>query len=413
MSYISLLRAHGRFMAFGITLTFLSSFGQTFFIALFNESLRLEFGLSNAAIGSYYSMATLASALSIAWLGRAVDWIDLRVFTAVLCGMLALAALGMALVPSALVLVGVFFLLRLTGQGLLSHTALTTMSRYFDETRGKAMSLAGLGYPFGEAVLPVAAVFLMGRTGWREVWVGISVLMLVGALPLALFLLRGHGARHRAYVEEVDLAAGEGLDPRGDAAVGQRQWSVSEVLRDIRFYLVLPVVIAPGFIVTGFFFHQAQLVSAKGWSLEWFATSFAIFAAGQVLTGLAAGPLVDRLSGMRLLPLFALPMAIGLGIVATFQGAFVAVVLMLSLGVTAGLAPTVAGAMWAELYGVVHLGGIRSLAASLIVFGTAASPVLMGVLIDGGFSMESMAWASLGYTILSSAVASRVKLPAV
>ena len=173
-----MLRQHGRFLAFGLTLTFLSSFGQTFFIALFNESLRAEFALSHSAIGAYYSIATLASGLTIAWLGRAVDWVDLRVFTALVCVALAAAAFGMAWVPSALVLVGVFFLLRLTGQGLLSHAALTTMSRYFDETRGKAMALAGLGYPLGEAVLPVVAVGLMTAFGWRQVWFGIGILML-------------------------------------------------------------------------------------------------------------------------------------------------------------------------------------------------------------------------------------------
>jgi len=403
VSYLELLKQHGRFIGFGLTLTLLSSFGQTFFIALFNDSVREEFGLSHSAIGGFYSLATLASGLTLVWIGRKLDTVDLRVFTAALCAALALAAFGMALVRSAALLVGVFYMLRLTGQGLLSHTALTSMARYFDETRGKAMSLAGLGFPIGEAVLPLLSVGLMGVIGWRGMWLGIGAIMLFVALPLTQLLLRGHGERHRAHLDMLALG--------GDAAQGgagggarPRQWSVREVVRDVRFWALLPVVVSPGFLVTGFFFHQNHLVDTKGWSAGWFATCFAIFAAGQLLTGIASGPLVDRFTGARLLSWFALPMGVGLAVLALSDEALIAAAFMLGLGVTAGLSPTVVGSLWAELYGVLHLGGIRAMATSIMVFGTAASPALMGWLIDGGVSMEAMAWASVAYVLSASVV---------
>lgn len=408
MSYLELVRKHSRFLGFGLTLTFLSSFGQTFFIALFNDSIRTEFGLSHSSIGGYYSLATLASGLTIAWLGRALDTVDLRIFTAATCVALAIAAFGMAWVPSAILLIGVFFLLRLTGQGLLSHTALTSMARYFDESRGKAMSVAGLGYPLGEAVLPLLAVSLMGAVGWRVVWFMIGAVMVVIALPLTLVLLRGHTVRHVAHVENLGQlhSANGGAHPAGES---QRQWTLGEVIRDVRFALMLPVVISPGFIVTGFFFHQNHLVDTKGWSLEWFATCFAIFAAAQVATTIAAGPLVDRVTGRRLLSFFALPMAVGLGTLALSDSAAIAVVFMLGVGLTAGLNATVVGSMWAELYGAQHLGAIRATATSIMVFGTAASPALMGWLIDQGMTMETMAWAAVGYVLAASAVAARAQ----
>lgn len=407
-SYLDLLRRHRRFLGFGLTLTFLSSFGQTFFISLFNNDIRTEFGLSHSAIGGYYSVATLASGFTIAWLGRKLDTVDLRMFTASSCGALAIAAFGMAWVPTASLLVGAFFLLRLTGQGLLSHTALTSMARYFDESRGKAMSVAGLGFPLGEAVLPLLAVSLSAWLGWRGVWVVIGAVLVVVALPLCLFLLRGHTDRHGAYLAEVERATtpqtgAESAHRSADhGGSGPRQWSLREVLRDIRFPLMLPVVISPGFIVTGFFFHQNHLVDTKGWTVEWFATCFAIFAAGQVISGIAAGPLVDRFTGKKLLSWFALPMAVGLVALAVSSRPSTAVVFMLGAGVTAGLNPTVVGSMWAELYGAKHLGAIRAMATSIMVFGTAASPALMGVLIDRGMSMETMAWASVVYVLLAS-----------
>jgi len=45
-------------------------------------------------------------------------------------------------------------------------------------------------------------------------------------------------------------------------------------------------------------------------------------------------------------------------------------------------------ALWAEMYGTGHLGAIRSLAVSLSVFASALGPVIMGVLMDAGISVE-------------------------
>lgn len=424
-SYLTLIRTHGRFLAFGLLLTFLSSFGQTFFVSLFNDSLRAEFGLSHGQIGGTYSLATLASGVILVWLGRRLDTADLRTFTAALCVALAAAAFGMALVPGPTLLLAAFFVLRLTGQGLLSHTALTSMSRYFDAARGKAMAVASLGFPLGEAVLPVLVVTAIATVGWRATWAGVGAFMLALALPLSLLLLRGHGAREAAYqsrLAEPDTPDGgaastsavharraafaqDSARPSTDSGTLRtpRQWSTREVLRDRRFPLILPAVIAPGFIVTGFFFHQNHLVDVKGWTPEWFATCFAVFAVGQLITGIAAGPLVDRFGGRRLLALFPLPMGAGLAVLASASPAWVAAVFMLGLGVTAGLSPTVVGAMWAEVYGVLHLGAIRAMAQSIMVFGTAASPVLMGVLIDGGVGMNAMAWGAVGWVILAAA----------
>ncbi|MGI9626816.1 MAG: MFS transporter, partial [Longimicrobiales bacterium] len=273
-----------------------------------------------------------------------------------------------------------------------------------------AMSIAGLGYPIGEAVLPTLAVVLMGAFGWRMVWFGIGVFLLAVALPVTQLLLRGHAERHKqhlSYMAARRRSSGSASGPAqpGASVPNQRQWSLGEVLRGWLFWLMLPVVVAPGFIVTGFFFHQNHLVETKGWSAEWFATSFAIFAAGQLAVGLAAGPLVDRYSGARLLAYFTLPLAVALALLGASNDPFIAAVFMLGLGVTAGLAPTVVGSMWAELYGVQHLGAIRSMATSVMVFGTAASPALMGSLIDKGVTMEHMAWASAAYVVLASALA--------
>ena len=407
ITYPGLIRRHGRFLGFGLSLTFLSSFGQTFFISLFNDSIRAEFGLSHGSIGATYSLATLASGFTLAWVGGRLDSSDLKKFTAVLCAALGAAALGMAFTAGIGSLLVVFFLLRLTGQGLLSHTALTSMARYFERGRGKAMSIAGLGFPLGEAILPLLTVAALGTLGWRETWLIVAGFTVVVALPGTLVLLLGHGERERRLRSRLAEATNrQRMEPEaGPGQPSPRQWTLGEVVRDRRFGLILPAVVAPGFIVTGFFFHQNHLVAVKNWTPEWFATCFAVFAVGQLVTGVASGPLVDRYGGRRLLALFTLPMGMGLILLAAASPAWVAAGFMLGLGITAGLGPTVVGAMWAEVYGVVHLGSIRAMAQSVMVFGTAASPVLMGVLIDRGVTMDAMAWGGVAWVTLAAVLA--------
>ena len=395
VNYLQFLAANRRFLGFGFALAFFSSFGQTFFISVFGDEIRGTFDLSHGDFGLVYSLATLASGLSIIWLGRKLDTVDLRLFSSALCAGLVVACFTMGFAPGVAVLVVAIYLLRLTGQGLLSHTAMTSMARYFDEARGKAIAVAGLGFPAGEAVLPILAVVVMERIGWRATWLVIAAGLCVIVIPLVLWLLRGHAERHRAH-----LAAGNGL-----SSGPGRQWTRGEVLRDPRFYLLLPGVMAPGFIVTGLFFHQVHLVDTKGWSLTWFAGCFAVFAVAQLPAGLLAGPLVDRLGATRLLPVYLLPLAASLVVLATGSHMLVAAAFMALAGVTSGLGGTVVGSMWAEVYGVRHLGAIRAMATAIMVFSTAGSPVSMGWLIDAGVTMETIAWLCCAYTLVGAALA--------
>lgn len=384
---------NARFLGYGFALTLLSSFGQTFFISLFNDEICRTFELSDGAYGSIYAIATLVSGFVLLQTGVLVDRFDLRPLTTVLLVGLAIAALLMGLAPAAAVLAIGIFLLRQCGQGLLGHTAITSMARYFGDGRGKAMAIASLGFAAGEAVLPFVAVITMKAIGWRETWFAVAALLVVIAVPIALWLLRGHGERHARYLADLREPATSSGTAR---SLNRRQWTRREVLRDMRFYLLVPAITAPAFVVTGFFFLQTRLVEEKGWTLEYFAACFTAFAAAQVPAGLIAGPLVDRVGAQRLTPWFLVPLCGATLLLAVSDHRAAAVGFMFLTGLTAGMIGTIVGALWAELYGVMHLGSIRALASSIMVFSTAASPFLMGQLFDRGITLSAMAWASVG-----------------
>ena len=389
-SYFDFAVANRRFLGFGFFLALSSSFGQTYYIGIFGPAVQQEFGLSHTAWGSIYMAGTLASAAILPWTGKLIDRLDLRHYTAAVCALMALACGFMSVVPGPLLLVLAVFGLRQSGQGLLSHVALTSMARYFDANRGRGIAIASLGFSLGEGVLPFAAVSLIAAVGWRHSYALAAAVVLCAVLPGALWLLRGHAGRHRDYVERQ-----RGLNAsvlRGPA------WTRAQVLRDARFYLLLPGIVAPSLVMTALFFHHLNLADAKGWSHAWITGNYAIFAALTLVAALVNGPLIDRFGALRLLPVMLVPMALAMLVVASFQGPWVVLPYMALFGVATGMAHTLGAAVWAELYGVTHLGAIKSMAASLGVFSSALGPVTAGVLMDAGMALESVCLLFAIYT---------------
>jgi predicted MFS family arabinose efflux permease len=379
-NYVRFAVENRRFLAFGFLAAFSSSFGQTYFVGVFGPDLRAEFGLSHTDWSLVYMAGTLASALVLPWSGRLIDRLDLGVFTvSVLIG-LAVACFVAVTAGHVAVLVVAVFLLRQFGQGLMSHTSVTSMVRYFDANRGKAISLGSVGFSAGEAVLPFVAVLAIATVGWRPTYAAAGVVLLVAVVPLALWLLKGHGERHQRHLDA--LAA-----PAFGRAAG-RQWTRAEVLRDPRFYVLLVAIDAPPLIVTGLFFHHLHLADVKGWTHGWITGNYVVYAVATLATMLVAGRLVDRIGALRLVPLHLLPLGVGLVVVAAFDAPLWASLYLLAMGVTTGLAFTSVVAMWAEMYGVRNIGAIKSLVSATMVFASALGPPFMGVLIDAGVGMD-------------------------
>ena len=396
---LSFLRAHGSLIAFGAFMCFASSFGQTFFISLFGGQIREAFALSHGEFGTVYATGTMLSAATLVWAGRLIDRVPLaRYAVGVLLG-LAGASLLMGAAWSIPALGAAIYGLRLFGQGLASHTGITAMARYFEAERGRAIGIASLGHPIGEFMLPFLVVAAFAVIDWRSLWTGTGI-ALIAIAPLAFLLLRDHGARDQALREKRQV---DGFG-KGDKTLGG-------VLRDPGFWLRMPALIAPAFIFTGLIFHQVHLAETKGWPLELMAGSFSLFAIASVLTMIATGPAVDRFSASRLTPLFLAPLALACLVLFATNSPLTAPVFMALLGLNTGISFVLKGALWAELYGTAHLGAIRSFDHAVMVFSTGLAPAAMGLLIDGGISMETIALASAVWCIGASALAATAAKP--
>jgi len=381
-AYVEFAAAHRRLVAFGILTTFSSSFGQTYFVGIFGPAIQSEFGLSHTTWSTIYMLGTLGSAALLPWTGKQIDRVDLRLYTA-LVGVLAVTACVVAaLAIDPLMLIAAIFLLRQSGQGLMSHVGITSMARYFDTGRGRAIAIATMGFAAGEAVLPLSAVLMIAALGWRWSYAVSAMALAFVLIPAALWLLKGHVTRHRAFLVER-------ASPRGSEISRSRSWTRAEMLRDPRFYLLIPGVLAPSVILTAMFFHHLNLADAKGWSHAWITGSYAIYALAVIMTSLVAGYAIDRYGAARLVPSMLVPLIAAMVVVAQLQNPWIAWPYMFLIGVSTGVAHTAVSAMWAEIYGVDHLGAIRSLATSVGVFGSALGPVALGGLMDLGVRIET------------------------
>ncbi len=396
---------NARFVGFGFCLALFSSFGQTFYVALFNGVLNDELGLSSSELGTLYGGATFGSALLLMWIGKLIDAWDLRTFTIFTFVILAAACLMFANATGPLTLMLAMLGLRLGGQGLMSHTALTSMSRYFESERGLAVSISNMGFAAGVAVFPVIGALVIASYGWRGIWTGSAVLILFVLLPWALFLLRGHITRHAKYVERQNTPLDADSPPR---RIG---WTRSQVLRDKRFYLLLPIMMSLPFVATGIQFHQILLVEEKGWVLATFASGYFVAACFNVVGGLSVGSLVTRLGGInRLVPWFMAPLCVSMVLLISFDTPVIIWIYMITNGLNGGMFGVVSNVLWAELYGTQNLGAIRSLITSTTIFAAALAPAVMGWLLDSGWTMRLIAAVSLGYILIAMVIAARVKI---
>ncbi|MCO5084290.1 MAG: MFS transporter [Rhizobiaceae bacterium] len=372
MSYLHFLRENARWLAAGFLMTFFSIYGQTTFISLSAGDIRREYELSHGGFGTIYMIATLASALTLTRAGQVVDRYSVRRVAMVVIPMLAIGAIAMGFSHHVALLLPVIYLLRLFGQGMMVHTAYTGTARWFSAQRGRALSVIILGHNAGDALMPILFVSVAGAIGWRNGWLLAAVSLLLFALPLVSSL---------AAVNRTPRASDP--TPRVSDA---RDWKRSEVIRDPYFYLLMLAVMAPSFIVTVIFFHQVYLVESRGWSMEAFAASFAVSAAVNSCFTLLVGQLIDRFSGVSLLPFVLLPLGAACLVLGSIDAQWSAFAFMALLGVSNGLSTTLFGAVWPEIYGLKNLGSIRALVVSASVLASAVGPGLTGYLIDLGVS---------------------------
>lgn len=372
MGYLPFIRANWLFLSAGFLLTFTSSYGQTYFISLFAGQIKADFDLTDGQWGGLYTISTTLSAVAMIWAGVLTDRFRVRNLALIIMLLLILACFSMSFVDNWIGLAILVFTLRFTGQGMLTQLSTVAMVRWFERARGKALSLASMGFALGQALLPLVFVGLFALYDWRLLW-----LLAAGLTALAIPLLWRALKEERtpqSIAQEAEIAGMYG-----------RHWTRANMLRSGLFYLMVPMIIGPSAWGTALFFQQVHLTEVKGWSLMAYVALMPIYTVSSVVSTFASGWAIDRFGVSRILPFQMLPFAAAFLVLAFADTIFMAGVGLVIFGVGQGLQATGASTLWPEYYGTRHIGAIKAVTAALMVLGSAIGPGVTGWLIDLGY----------------------------
>jgi predicted MFS family arabinose efflux permease len=374
---------------FGFIFTFFSSFGQSYFLGLFNSSIREALSITHGQFGSIYALATLCSSLLLIWVGKKIDDVNIFKFAFFVTILLSFACFFFSKISSVFLLFVAIFLMRFSGQGMMSHTASTTISRYFTRTRGRALSISWFGLSSAEFIMPVLMVYLLTIIDWKNLWLIFSLTVLI-VLPVTSFLL----------IKNLNLDSREASDEdKKDVEI--KQWKRREVIKDYRFYIISSNMLAMPWIFTGFAVFQSFVQTSKGWGPYVIAQSFMSYSIFSVLTLFLSGFLIDKFTSRKLLIYMNIPLLLSVVVLFFFDTPIAAFIFLGLVGISNGFANILGSSTWAELYGVKYLGSIKALTTALMVFATAFGTALFGFLIDKGFTVGDIAIVSGSYIYVS------------
>ena len=358
-------------------------------MGLFNAPIRNELNISHGQFGSIYASATICSSLLLIWVGKKIDDFKLLYYSLFVILSLSISSLLFSFINSIYFLAAGIFLMRFSGQGLMSHTSTTAISRFFHKSRGKALSTIWFGLSTAEFILPVFITYLIFLYSWRLVWQGIALLIII-LLPIIIFKC----------IKTIELESRE-EDFTSNKEDKIKEWTRLEVIKDFKFYVISLNMLAGPWIITGIFIYQSFIAEAKSWNSFAIPQAFMLYSITSILSLILSGFLVDKFTSRKLIPIINIPLLFSMVTLFLFEHEFSAFIFLGLIGITNGLANVLGSSTWAEIYGVKFIGSIKALTTALMVFSTAFGTALFGILIDQGFSIERIAQISATYIVAS------------
>jgi len=387
------LSLNKKVIIFGFIFTFFSSFGQSFFLGLFNAPIRNELGITHGQFGSIYATATIFSSLLLIWIGKKIDDYRILNYSFFVITLLFFSSLVFSYINSIYFLAFGIFLMRLSGQGLMSHASTTTISRFFDKSRGKALSTVWFGLSTAEFILPVLVTYFFVIYSWRTVWQGIAVLIIL-FLPFVILNT----------IKSINLDSRETDNVLNLKEVKIKSWRRREVLKDYRFYILSLNMLAMPWMATGVFVYQSFIAESKMWDVYTIPKAFMVYSITSILTLFSSGYLVDKFTSRKLIPVMNIPLLLSMTVLFYNQHEIYAYVFLGLVGVSNGFGNILGSSTWAEIYGVKYIGSIKALTTAFMVFATAFGTAVFGMLIDRGFTIENIAFICGVYIVASLAL---------
>ena len=365
--------------------------GQTMGFSVFTDVLIEELGLSRVQLSLAYCLGTVASGLTLPWLGRVLDrWGERRMAVASVlatglvlfylanCNVIS-QSLGQALpaAATAFIVIGLgFYMIRAAAQGVLSMTCRNAIGKWFDHRRGLALAISGVLVSFSYSFAPRGLDWLIDRYGYDGAWLRMGVVTIVIMGPIAWLLFRDTPEEAGLEMDggKVASAAAANLDMQI-----HREFTRGEALRDYSFWVFNLTFSFYGLYATAFTFHILSLASEYQFADERILSLFVPIAATSVLTNLVFGAINARLRLKWLL----LVMNIGclsatLGMLFLDKPGGVSAY-VIGNGIASGGFVSLTGIVFPRFYGRLHLGAISGVNMSAMVIASGLGPLAFGL----------------------------------
>ncbi len=383
----------------------LTSPAQSFTTSLFIDQFIVEFDLSRTMVSSLYGLGTFIAALSLTFVGREIDLRGNRMSGVIISVLFATALLFMSIVTGPLMLLIGFILIRGLGYGAMVLVSTTSIAQWFFARRGRMMSFTLVAFSLFQVGFVPFLEELFTVYEWREIWLLMSVGVLVTGVPIFWGLMRNKP-------EDFGLNPDNMSDDQRRTGMIEQNWTLPQVRRTTMFWVFLAGrMAAPGF-GTGLIIHQVSIFEAVGHSRATAAGTYALIALLSAGTALMIGYLLDKYRPGLIITTQLMALTASMFLAMTMTAIWMTVLYAVFFSIVLGTGTVFDGSVWANIFGREHLGAIRGFVSTALVISTSVGPVIFALSYDLFGSYDVILWIAISLTAIPMTLAPVVKLPA-
>jgi MFS family permease len=183
--------AHNRWWSVaGGTLAMLlgSSTIAAFMFGIFAKAIGQEFGWSRTSVALGLTAYTIGNGFGICLIGAAIDKWGARWTTGVMISLFGLSIAAVSLIPPSFpIFLAIFVVIGFFGSAAVMIPYAVAICAQFDKQRGLALGIINSGNGIGGMLVPIIAVPLLEKFGWRTGYVSFG--LMAALIPVLCLLL--------------------------------------------------------------------------------------------------------------------------------------------------------------------------------------------------------------------------------
>ncbi len=385
--------------------------GQTIGVSVFTDPVKDALGLSRNQFSNAYMIGTILSSLVI---GRAGIWFDkygaryvaffaalTLAFSLWLCSWSAHMSVFMKeflnldswMVPF-IIMTLLFFMLRFSGQGVLTMASRNMIMIWFDKNRGKVNAFSSVAISFGFSSSPIWINYLIEGYSWEGAW----QMLALGLLVFSFFVLQlyknkpeEHGLLPDGTVKSIATAV--------ESLIVGKQFTLKEAKGTRAFWMYGLILAFNSFFITGLTFHVVSIFASEGYPKS---DAISIFLPGSVVA-VTISTIFNFLSDYLQLKWYLYLMIFG-GIIASIGFLYLPTpfgipLLIAGFGIMGGFFAVLNAIVWPRFYGRNNLGAITGKIMGLLILASALAPPIFSLCFSTFGSYKLLGYLGLAFLL--------------